>query len=232
MSNTGVQRPPITCTLEPYPGASKTVSVRSLIAKDDYERACSAFEFHKLADSEKHLRKALQRSPLDGFGWVMLGKVLLLMARLDEAGNACAEAVRHEPSYWPGTICLAEIEGRKQNWKGSLEQSDRAVSLNPDSKRVAYYISAVALYNLNNIREAEYRALESERLDVAHQFMTLRLLLAQIDEARGDWRAAMTQRRDCLTYANKSVEGKFAKEELARIGNTPIDVQSTRPASH
>jgi predicted Zn-dependent protease len=221
MANPAEQRPPSICTLVPYPGAPKTVSIRSLMAEDEYEKACSAFEFHKLADSEKHLRKALQRSPLDGFGWVMLGKILLVTARLDEASKACAEAVLREPSYWPGTICLAEIEARKQNWKGSLEQSDHAVLLNLDSKRVAYYISAVALYNLNNVREAEYRALEAERLDVAHQFTALRLLLAQIAEDKGDRPAAMTQLRDCITYGDKSDEGKSAKEKLARLERAP-----------
>jgi predicted Zn-dependent protease len=207
--------------MHPYPGTSNTVSLRSLPAKDEYEKACMAFQSAKFADSEKHLRKALQRSPSDGFGWVMLGKVLLLTERLDEASKACAEAVLHEPSYWPGTVCLAEIEGKKHNWKDSLEESNRAIALNPDSKRVAYYISAVALSNLNNMSEAESRALEAEQLDGAHEVLPLRLLLAEIAEVKGDWHAAMTQLRDCLSYANKSIEGKLAKEELARLESRP-----------
>jgi tetratricopeptide (TPR) repeat protein len=149
------------------------------------------------------LRKALQRHSLDALGWVMLGKILEFMERLDEASKACAEAALHDPSYWPATVCLAEIDATKQRWRDALEESDRAVSLNPDSKRVAYYISAVALYHLNNIGEAESRALEVEQLDGAHHVLPLRLLLAQIDEAKGDWQAAVTQLRDCLTLCEQ-----------------------------
>jgi tetratricopeptide (TPR) repeat protein len=217
----GAQRPPNTCTLQPYPGLSPTVSVRSLEVQNDYERACDALKSHKFAESEKHLRKALQRSSLDAFGWVMLGKVLELMERLDEASKACTEAVLHDPSYWPGTVCLAEIDAKKKKWRDSLEESDRALSLSPDCKRIAYYISAVALYNLNHVQEAESRALEAERLDGAHEILPLRLLLAQINEVKGDWHAAVAQLRDCLTYANKSLEGKLAKQELARLGSVP-----------
>jgi hypothetical protein len=218
MSGPDVRRPLATCTLRPYPGSSPTVSVRSLGVQDEYEKACDALKSQKLAESEKHLRKALQRSSLDAFGWVMLGKVLELMERLDEAGNACAEAVLHDPSYWPATVCLAEIDGKKEKWRDSLEESDRAVSLSPDSKRAAYYISAVALCNLNNMQDAESRALEAEQLDRAHEVLPLRLLLAQIDEVKGDWQGAVAQLRDCLTYASKSPEGKLAKQELARLG--------------
>jgi tetratricopeptide (TPR) repeat protein len=211
--------------MEPYPGLSNTVSVRSLEVpekvQDEYDRACTAFQSRKYAESEKHLRKALQRSSLDASGWVMLGRVLEFAEQLDEASKACSEAVLHDPSYWPATVCLAEIDARKQKWTTALEESNRAVSLNQDSKRFAYYIGAFALFNLDKMPDAESRALEAERLDGDHQLVPLRLLLARIDEVKGDWQAAVIQLRDCLKYANNSLEGKFAKKELARLGSGP-----------
>jgi hypothetical protein len=217
-------RPPLTCMLEPFPGLSKTVSVQSLQVpekvQNEYEKACTALRSKKLAESEKHLRKAVQYSP-DAFGWVMLGKILETRGQWDEARNACTEGVVHDPSYWPAQICLAEIDAQKQRWKASLDESNRAVSLSVESKRFAYFVSAVALFNLDKVSDAESRALEAKGLDVDHQLTSLHLLLAQIDELKGNLRAAETELHDCLRYAKDPQTGDMAKQELTRLDNAP-----------
>jgi predicted negative regulator of RcsB-dependent stress response len=58
-------------------------------------------------------------------------------------------------------------------------------------------------------------------LDVDHQLPPLHLLLAQIDELKGDLRAAETELRDCLKYAKDSLAGDMAKQELARLDSAP-----------
>lgn len=225
MSRAPVQRSQPTCLLHPYPGLAKMVSVHSLEipekVQSEYNKACTALQSQKLADAEKHLRKALQRSSVDALGWVMLGRILELTNRLDEAREACSQAALHEPSYWPATVCLAEIDSRMQKWSDSLAESNRAVSLSQESKRFAYYIGAIALFNLNKRSDAESRALEAERLDGAHEVLPLRLLLAQFAEVRGDLQGAANQLRDCVSNGNNSPEGKSAKLELARLGIGP-----------
>ena len=218
------QHPPLKCMLEPFPGLSKTVSVQSLQVpekvQNEYERACTALKSKKLAESEKHLRKAVQYSP-DAFGWVMLGRLLEATERWDEARNACTEGVVHDPSYWPAQLCLAEIDARKRRWKASLDESNRAASLSQESNRLAYFVSALALFNLDKVNDAESRALEAKRLDVDHQLTPLHLLLARIDELKGDLRAAETELHDCLKYAKDSLTGDMAKQELARLDSAP-----------
>jgi tetratricopeptide (TPR) repeat protein len=188
--------------------------------QNEYERACTALRSKKLAESEKHLRKAVQYSP-DAFGWVMLGKVLQVSKRWDEARSACTEGVVHDPSYWPAQICLAEIDVRTHRWNASLDESNRALSLSLESKRFAYFVSALALFNLDKVSDAESRALEAKRLDVDHQLPPVHLLLAQIDELKGDLQAAETELRDCLKYAKDSLAGDMAKQELARLDSAP-----------
>ena len=46
-------------------------------------------------------------------------------------------------------------------------------------------------------------------------------LLAQIDELKGDLRAAETELHDCLKYAKDSLTGDKAKQELARLDSAP-----------
>ena len=224
MTGRAMQRPSLTCIFVPYPGFSNTVSVRSLEVpekmQNEYQKACTALQAKKAAEAEKHLRKALQYAQ-DALGWLMLGRVLESMERWDEATKACTEALVHDPSYWAAEICLAEIDAHQRKWKNSIAESNRALSMNLDSKRAAYYISAIALFNLNQISDAESRALEAEKLDGDHQLPGLRLLLAKIDVLKGDLRAAQTQLRDCLKYAKGSLEGNLAKQELAQLASGP-----------
>lgn len=97
----------------------------------------------------------------------------------------------------------------------------KTVSLSLESKRFAYFVSALALFNLDHVSDAESRALEAKRLDVDHQLPLLHLLLAQIDELKGDLRAAETELRDCLKYAKDSLTGDLAKQEFARLDSAP-----------
>jgi tetratricopeptide (TPR) repeat protein len=187
-------------------------------AQNEYQRACFALQSKKSTEAEKHLRKALQYSP-DALGWVSLGKILEATDRWEEATKACTEAVVRDPSYWPAEVCLAEISVGEQKWKDAVDESNRAVSLNLESRRFAYYISAIALFNLHQTRDAESRALEAEKLDGDHQLPALRLVLAWIDEAKGDLRAAETQLRDCLRYGENSIAGNLARQKLAQLGS-------------
>lgn len=218
------QRPELKCMLEPFPGLSKTVSVHSLQVpekvQNEYDRACTALKSNKIAESEKHLRKAIQYSP-EAFAWVMLGKILEATERWDEARSACMEGVVRDPSYWPAQVCLAEIDARMHRWKASLDESNRALSLSLESKRFAYFVSALALFNLGKVSEAESRALDAKRLDADHQLPPLHILLAQIDELKGDLRAAEAELRDCLKYTKDSLTGDIAKQELARLDSAP-----------
>lgn len=222
---TPTQRPPDACIMQPYPGMPNTVSVRSLAVPDkaqsEYQKACTALEAHKLTASEKHLRKALQIDSFDAVGWVMLGRVLLAEDQLDQASDACSHAVVRDPSYWPAELCLAEIDGREEKWTNSLAECNRTVSLNLGSKKVAYYVSAIALFNLDKVGDAESRALEAEQLDRDHQMPPLQLLLAKIDERKGDISGAVTHLRECQKYAKDSLQADLAKKELARLEPKP-----------
>lgn len=105
--------------------------------------------------------------------------------------------------------------------EGLSRESDRAVSLSLESKKFAYFVSALVLFDLDRVNDAESRALEAKSLDVDHQLPPLHLLLAQIDELKGDLRAAETELRDCLKYAKDSSVGDMAKHELARLDSAP-----------
>lgn len=216
-----VLRQPSFCLLEPYPGSSKTVSVRSLHipnkAKNEFEKACVALVAHKLQEAEQHVRKGLQIYPADAMGWVALGKLLEMQDHIEDAGEACSQGAMHDPSSWTAALCLAEIYGCEHKWANTVAESNLAMSLNPESKRFADYFSAVALYNLDRLAEAESRALEAEQLDRGHELPRMELLVARIEESKGDSANAIAQLREYLKYAKDSPQTESAKKDLARL---------------
>jgi predicted Zn-dependent protease len=193
------------CSIQPFPGMPSTASVTSLQvphkAQKEYEHACSALKNKKLPEAEQHLRKATEIYPKYVAGWVMLGQTLETRQQTAEARNACSRASSADPSYLPAYLCLAEIAGREQKWNEVLNLTSRALELDGASDAYAYFFSAIAYFNLNQLPEAEHRALKAEAIDRDHNEPLVQLLLAQIYEAKNDATDAASHLREYLKLA-------------------------------
>jgi len=178
------------CSIQPFPGIHDTVSVTSLQipgkAQKEYEEACAALKSDQLPEAEKHLRKATTIYPNYVAGWVMLGQVLESRQQPAEAHKACARASSADPNYLAAYLCLAEIAGRAQQWQEVLKLTNRALELDAANDAYAYFFSAIAYFNLNQLPGAEISALKAETIDRDHDQPLLQLLLAQIYDAKHD----------------------------------------------
>jgi predicted Zn-dependent protease len=177
------------CSIQPFPGMPSTASVTSLQipskAQKEYEDACVALKNKKFPEAEQHLRKATQIYPQYVAGWVMLGQTLETRQQAAEARDACSRAATADPNYLPAYLCLAEIAGRKQEWDDVLDMTSRALELDAVNNAYAYFFSAIAYFNLNQLTRAEASALRAESIDEHHEPL-LQLLLAQIYQAKND----------------------------------------------
>lgn len=178
------------CSIQPFPGMANTASVTSLQipskAQKEYEDACVALKNNKLPAAEQHLRKATEAYPQYVAGWVMLGQTLESRQQTAEARDACSRAATADPNYLPAYLCLAEIAGRKQEWNEVLNLTSRALEMDSVNDAYAYFFSAIAYFNLNQMSEAEASALKAESIDREHHEPLLQLLLAQIYQAKND----------------------------------------------
>ena len=178
------------CSLQPFPGMSSTASVTSLHvpskAQKEYADACLALKNKKLPEAEQHLRKATAIYPRYVAGWVMLGQTLETRQQPAEARDACSRAATADPNYLPAYLCLAEIAGRKQDWNEVLRLTGRALELDAVNNAYAYFFSAIAYLNLNQLNQAEAHALKAENIDTEHREPLLQLVLAQIYQAKND----------------------------------------------
>ncbi|HUO36016.1 MAG TPA: hypothetical protein VMU43_13575 [Candidatus Acidoferrum sp.] len=178
------------CSIEPFPGLSYTVSVTTLQvpakAEKEYEKACSSLKNRNLPETEQHLLKATQIYPNYVAGWVMLGQVYDARQQVAQAHDACAKASAADPKYLPAYLCLAEIAGREQKWSDVLNLTNRALELDPANDAYAYFFSAIAYFNLNQLPVAETTALKAEGIDKDHHEPLIQYLLSQIYGAKSD----------------------------------------------
>jgi|HubBroStandDraft_1064217.scaffolds.fasta_scaffold07244_5 cytochrome c-type biogenesis protein CcmH/NrfG len=207
------------CSIQPFPGIPNTASVASLQippkAQKEYERACAALKNEKLRETEQHLRKATEIYPKYVAGWVMLGQVLESRQQTTEARTACSHASSADPSYLPAYLCLAEIAGREQEWNEVLNLTSRALELDAVNDAYAYFFSAIAYFNLNQLPEAERRALNAEGIDRDHHEPLVQFLLAQIYEAKHDSADAASHLREYRKLAPDSQDSDSATKDLS-----------------
>lgn len=197
------------CSLQPFPGMQATVSVASLQipakAQKEYDKACADLKSSKPSGAQKHLSNATQIFPSYAAGWVMLGQLFDASHQAAQARDACSRASAADPKYIPAYLCLAEIAGYEQNWSDVLDFSGRALELDSATDPYAYFFSAIAYFNLNNLGEAETRALKAAEIDKTHNQPLIQYLLSQIYQAKNDMAAAATyaeQYRKLTTAAN------------------------------
>lgn len=178
------------CSLQPFPGMEATVSVASLQipakAQKEYDKACSDLKSNRPSGAQKHLLNATQIFPSYVAGWVMLGQIFDANHQAAQARDACSRATAADPKYIPAYLCLAEIAGYQENWSEVLDFSSHALALDPANDPYAYFFSAIAYFNLNNLGEAETRALKAAEIDKTHNQPLIQYLLSQICQANHD----------------------------------------------
>lgn len=210
------------CFLPPLTGfvaASVTVSDLQVPAKAkrDHDDGCLALAKGKIADAEKHFRKAVNRWPKYSAAWVVLGQVLEAQQSTEAARHACSQPLISEPNYLLAYLCLADISARAQKWSEVLSLSNRALAIDSTKVAVAYDYNAAANFHLHNLPEAEKSALKAAEIDKSNADPRVHFLLAQIYEAKGDRAQEAGQLREYLKYASDPNDISMVKKYLADL---------------
>ena len=186
-------------------------------ARSQYDKACGDLKKKKFADAEGHVRNAIEKYSKYVAAWVMLGQVLEAQEKTDAARDACSQASSDDPTYLPPYLCLAEISLRTQRWDEILNITKMALGLNPVGDAYAYFYRATAYFHMNNLSEAERSAIQAVGIDTEHRDALLYLLLAHIDEAKGDTAGAAAQVRQFLKFNTDKQQSTEAKQYLAKL---------------
>jgi len=183
----------------------------------EYQSGCEALHKKKIADAEKHVRKAIEQYEKYAAAWVLLGQLLEVQQKPDEARDACSKSLNASDKYVPAYLCLTDISARQKNWQDALKFSARVLELDPTSNAVAYTYNATANLNLHRLSEAEKSALKALAIDVRNSEPRIHFLLAQIYAAKGDRQSTSAQLREYLKYAKDPDDVAMVKNNLAKL---------------
>jgi len=184
-------------------------------ARSEYQTACEALHKKKVAEAEKHLRKAVEGYRKYPAAWVLLGQILELSQKPDEARDACASSLNASSSYLAGYLCLTDISARQKKWDDALKFSNRVLELDPTMNAIAYAYNATANLNLHRLLEAEKSALKALEIDAKNSEPRIHFILAQIYAAKGDRPSTIAQLREFLKFATDPDDIAFVKKDLA-----------------
>jgi tetratricopeptide (TPR) repeat protein len=189
-------------------------------ARSQYEKACGAFKRKKLSEAEQHVRDAIQEYSNYLAAWVMLGQVLQDEQKMNEAHEACSQALNIDPTYLPPYLCLAELWDREKQWGELLSLSEKPAifsALNLAGDMYAYYYRGIALFHLRNHAEAQESVSQAIAIDTEHHHPEFYFLLAQIYGEQGDVVDATLQVGKFLKFSNSRKEKDAARQYLSEL---------------
>lgn len=214
------------CFMWPLTGVgASTAGVASLAvqgqARKDFQRACTAASEKKLGKAEEHLRKALHADTHYPAAWVLLGQVLKAQQKLEDARDACAQALKVDPNYLPADLCVADLYASAQKWQEMLRFANAAVVLDPANDPHAYFYTAGAYFGMHRLAEAERSALKAVEVDKAGREPRAHFLLAQIYEIERKPDAEAAQLQEYLKSATDPQDVAMVKKYLAGLTGSP-----------
>jgi tetratricopeptide (TPR) repeat protein len=193
-------------------------------ARSQYEKACGALKKKKLTEAEHHVRDAIQTYSDYPAAWVMLGQILQDEQKMTEARDACSQALSIDPTYLPPYLCLAGLLYREKQWGDLLTWAKQpAISsvMNPAVDMYVFFYRGVALFNLDNLPEAQESISEAIAIDREHHHPGFYLVLAQIYVKQGNVADATLQIRQFLKFSNSRKDKAAASQALAELQSQP-----------
>ena len=113
-------------------------------------------------------------------------------------------------------MALGWLEALEQRWAEAADIIEKALDLDPVSFTEAYYLSAMAHYNVGDYDRAGKRAEQTILRDSTHQFPKIHLVQANLFSLQRDAEAADEAMRLYLRYAPDAPE---AEQVRARLEN-------------
>jgi tetratricopeptide (TPR) repeat protein len=126
-------------------------------------------------------------------------------------------AIRADPKYLDSYLQLAALQAVARQWPELAETTGAALRLDPHQYPQAYYLNALANFNLRNADAAERSAREAERLDTGHRFPQSWLMLGRILEIRRQFVEAAAQLREYLRLAPRAPDAADVRTRLSQL---------------
>ena len=195
-----------------------SVSLTSMLApkqaRRSVEQATKALKKEKFDEAEVLLKSAIGIYPASAEAWFLLGDVYQLQKRKQEARESYLRAVQADGLYVRPYLRLARLSMNERDWRNAADLSNKALELDPIAFPEAYYLNALALYNLKDLETAERSARKGQRLDLSRQFPQMHLILANILSIKQDALGSIEEMRKYLKDAPNAEDAPMVRARL------------------
>jgi tetratricopeptide (TPR) repeat protein len=155
-------------------------------ARQEFDRGCAAAGKKSSDEALKHLDLAVKADPAYAEAWVVLGQTQKETGKLTDAEQSCTQSRQADPNYLPAYLCLADIAAHQQKWDQVADLTDHVIEAHPVKAPSAFYYNSLANFHLNQLDAAEKSGLVAGEQGNDPLKAQVHLLLAKIDEAKGD----------------------------------------------
>ena len=195
----------------------------SKTARKFLERAQKAFQKEKFEECEDLLKDAIAEHPNYGEAWLLRGQLYQRQQQFAKAREFLEKAIETDAHYVTPYAQLGWLFSLEQMWLESADITEKALSLDPVNFPDAYYLNALANYNLKNWGQALKRAEQTIRRDSDHQYPKAHLILANIYSLKKDPVNARSEMMKYLKYAPNAPDAQLVRARL----NRPADANGT-----
>lgn len=200
------------------------VSVTSLSAPDsaqkEYAKGLQELKASKTDKAEKHLRKAVEIYPKYAIAWHKLAELQMDANLKGDAIDSLQHSMDADPKYVPPFLDMAKIQGGDRHWDQVAKLTQTAMDADSTHFPDAFFLNAVASFNLGKPDDAVKSALKAEALDKQNQFPRVHLLLAEVFSSQGHDDEAASQFKKYLAIDSSSRDADNARQRLAQLHTT------------
>jgi tetratricopeptide (TPR) repeat protein len=198
-----------------------SISATSLAAPKDarkaYEHGLQSLHKGKQAEAGKDFEKAVDVYPTYADAWVELGRLRAAGQQTEPARDAFKKAMSADSKLVTPYLELGMMSAREQKWQDSAEYLDKAVQLDPVDFPQAWYVDAVANFNLKKLEPAEKSAREAVKLDPQHRNPRAEYLLGLVLMEKRDYAGAAAELKNYLAMAPTADNHEEVKKQLEQI---------------
>ena len=200
-------------------------------ARQEFDRGCDAARKKSPDEALKHLDLAVKADPAYAEAWVLLGQTQKEAGKLTDAEQSCTQGRQADPNYLPAYLCLADVAAHQEKWDQVADLTNHVIDAHPVKAPSAFYYNSLANFHLNQFDAAERSGLVATEQGNDALKGQVYLLLAKIDEAKGDRAAEADHLRKFLKLAPRDPNAAAVRHVLDEIKAEAEASASGKPAS-
>jgi Ca-activated chloride channel family protein len=192
-------------------------------AQKDWSLAIKQLTERNWTAAEAPLKAVVQAAPKFPSGWAALGTLYGNLGKAEEARTALLKAVELDPKPLTNYLSLARAQVDVKDFKGAVDTSQ--ILIQRDTKHTyveAYYLGAIALYQLHDFDKAQAQIDDAIRMDKLRELPRAEYVLGLILEAKKDYPGAEQHLKSFVLLHPRAKEVAKVNERLANLGKEPL----------